>query len=229
MFQKSSGKPVMYRLRGRMSLEITDKCLVFYKIMIQYLSQILVVYFLNVSKQFLIHAICTFLCCRHIIGRDVFAFLHLSDLLDIHLQIIVIADDLTIYLNEIQLVIVCDPTGIRIPHFSVQCSGLILKDQIIIRPSVSGLRRTLSFTQIYISDRFPFVKGIDISHLISSFYILYLYFTTAPAPKHPSGRLFLTSDCHVKGNVHITTGSLSLSFESDLTAAFLVPQYTLVG
>ena len=218
----------MYRLRGRMSLEITDKCLVFYKIIIQYLSQILVVYFLNVSKQFLIHAICTFLCCRHIIGRDVFAFLHLSDLLDIHLQIIVIADDLTIYLNEIQLIIVCDPAGIRIPYFSVQCSGLILKDKIIIRSSVSSLRRTLSFTQIYISDCFPFVKGIDISHLISSFYILYLYFTTVPAPKHPSGRLLLTSDCHVKGNVHITTGSLSLSFESDLTAAFLVPQHTLV-
>ena len=140
MFQKSSGKPVVYRLRCRMSFEITDKCLVFYKIIIQHLSQILVVYFLNVSKQFLIHAICTFLCCRHIIGSDIFAFLHLSDLLDIHLQIIVIADDLTIYLNEIQFIIVCDPAGIRIPYFSVQCSGLILQDQIIIRSSVSGLR-----------------------------------------------------------------------------------------
>ena len=144
MFQKSSGESMMNRLCSGMSLEITDKCLVFYKIILQHLSQILVLYFLNISKQFLIHAICTLLRCRHIIGGD-----------------------------KVLLIIICDSAGIRIPYFPVKCPGLILKDQIIIWSSVSGLRRTLSFAQIYISDCFSFVKGVDISHLISSFYILY--------------------------------------------------------
>ena len=173
MFKKTACESVMNRLRCGMSLEVTDKSLVFYKIILQYLSQIRIIYFLNVSKQFLIHTVCTLLCCRHVIGSNVFALLRFSDLLDIHLQIIIVIDDLTIYLDEIHLIIICDSSGIRIPYFSVQCSGLILKDQVIIRSSVSGLRRTLSFTQIYISDCFPFVKGVDISHLISSFYILY--------------------------------------------------------
>ena len=173
MFQKSSGESMMNRLRSGMSLEITDKCLVFYKIILQHLSQILVLYFLNISKQFLIHAICTLLRCRHIIGGDIFTLLCFTDLLNVKLQIVIIADDFTIYFNKIHLIIICDSAGIRIPYFPVKCPGLILKDQIIIWSSVSGLRRTLSFAQIYISDCFSFVKGVDISHLISSFYILY--------------------------------------------------------
>ena len=169
----SSGESMMNRLRSGMSLEITNKCLVFYKIILQHLSQILVLYFLNISKQFLIHAICTLLRCRHIIGGDIFTLLCFTDLLNVKLQIVIIADDFTIYFNKIHLIIICDSAGIRIPYFPVKCPGLILKDQIIIWSSVSGLRRTLSFAQIYISDCFSFVKGVDISHLISSFYILY--------------------------------------------------------
>ena len=115
----SSGESMMNRLRSGMSLEITNKCLVFYKIILQHLSQILVLYFLNISKQFLIHAICTLLRCRHIIGGDIFTLLCFTDLLNVKLQIVIIADDFTIYFNKIHLIIICDSLGVRIPYFSI--------------------------------------------------------------------------------------------------------------
>lgn len=46
MFKKTACESVMNRLRCGMSLEVTDKSLVFYKIILQYLSQIRIIYFL---------------------------------------------------------------------------------------------------------------------------------------------------------------------------------------
>ena len=57
-------------------------------------------------------------------------------------------------LNKILFTVVCNSLRIRIPYLTIQCSCLILKDQVVIRFSISCLCRTFSFAQIHCSDYF---------------------------------------------------------------------------
>ena len=139
-----------------MSDKCLDKCFIIYKIILYRLTQIVIIDLLHISDQFFKHTVCAFLGCRHVVCCHILIFIRLTDLTDIELQIVIITDHIAKYFDKIHLIIVCDSIRIRIPDLSVQCSCLILQDQIVIWLPVSCLCASFSFAQINISDGFAF-------------------------------------------------------------------------
>ena len=82
VFQKSSGKAVMYGLGGRMSFKAADKRLVFHKEIFQQLPEMDVGDLPDIRQQLLIHSVYTLIGCRHIIRRIVLSLISPPDLPD---------------------------------------------------------------------------------------------------------------------------------------------------
>ena len=111
----------------------------------------------DIGGQLFIHGIHVFFRHRHVIRRVILPFLCFPNLPDVDLEISVIADDVSVYFDEIFLVIICDALGIGVPDFSVEDARLILQQQVVIRFPVPCLCGTLSFAQVYVPYRLAFM------------------------------------------------------------------------
>ena len=176
---------MMDGLGCRVIFKCLDELCIIYKIILYNLTQVCIFDLPHIPHQFLIHSVCTFLTGRHIICRHKLVLICLADLPDIKLQVIVVADDFPVYFDEVHLTIICYPAGVRIPHFTVQSSCLILKEQVVIRFPVPGLCASLSLTQINVAYRLTFNKCINISHIS---YCLFLSVFTSSSPRSPKSR-----------------------------------------
>ena len=157
MLQQTSGKTMMYCLRRRMSLKGLYEFFILHKVILHCLTQVIVGYLAYVGTQLLKHTVHTLIGCRHIISRVVFPLCGFSYLFNIELPIVIVADNLAEYLNKIFLIVIGYSLGIGIPYFSVQSPCFILKQQVIIRLSIPGLRGTFPLAEINAAYRLSFV------------------------------------------------------------------------
>ena len=185
MFQKAAGKAVVHAFCRRMFSEAFDEFRIVHEIILHCFPQVGIRDLLYIAQQFLIHGVRIFICGGHVVRRIELAFARLPDLLDVHLQIVVVADDIAIDFDEVFLVIICDPAGVRVPDLAVQGACFVLQDQVVIGLAVPGLRRTLAFAQINVPNGFSLPEGIDISHKSASFLSISFRLRTKIRPNCP--------------------------------------------
>ena len=201
---------------GGMPFKYFDKRAVVYKEIFQKFLQIGIPDLTDIRSKLLIHSLHAFLRGGHIVRRIILSLLCPPDLFDIDLEIAVIADHISVYLDKILFFVFRDPLRVRIPHLPVKDTCFILKKQIIIWFPVSCLCGTFPFTQINIPDRLTFMKPVDISH----FFPLSFSAILAAIFRLCTARSLFTSDSYSKIDIHITFRADPPAFDQNLLSCF---------